>query len=353
MARTGMQEALEIMAEQAAGNPRALISVAKAMADTRPDRATALARSVLDMTPPASVAHAAETLLKEMVPGWHFVIVRDHARNEAYDRALRRAVTPQSRVLDIGAGTGLLAMMAARAGAAEVITCEQNAAVAGAAAEIIEANGFAERVRLVAKHSSALDVDDDLGGAVDVLVSEIVSNNMVGQGCLAVMEDSARWLKPGGRMIPAAGTIRVALGWSDVLEKRRMGVVDGFDLSAFNLLERPVREHVAGDPGIDIRSSAADLMHFDFNSGGPFRPEEARTIVVADGRPANGVLQWIRLQMDDEIVYENRPAPGASSCWAILFYPFRETLDVAEGQAITVAGAHDRESLGIWVERGA
>lgn len=201
MARTGIQEALEIMAEQAAGNPRALISVPKAMADTRPDRATALARSVLDMTPPASVAHAAETLLKEMVPGWHFVIVRDHARNEAYDRALRRAVTPQSRVLDIGAGTGLLAMMAARAGAAEVITCEQNAPVAEAAAEIIEANGFAGRVRLIAKHSSALDVERDLGGAVDVLVSEIVSNNMVGQGCLAVMEGSAHWLKPAIRSV--------------------------------------------------------------------------------------------------------------------------------------------------------
>ena len=44
----------------------------------------------------------------------------------AYDAALRRAIRPGCRVLEIGTGSGLLAMMAARAGAAQVVTCERN-----------------------------------------------------------------------------------------------------------------------------------------------------------------------------------------------------------------------------------
>ncbi len=49
-------------------------------------------------------------------PAWHFPMVADRPRNDAYDQALRRAA-PGRRVLDIGSGSGLLAMMAARAGA--------------------------------------------------------------------------------------------------------------------------------------------------------------------------------------------------------------------------------------------
>ena len=55
-------------------------------------------------------------------PAWHFPMVADGPRNAAYDQALRRAA-PGRRVLDIGSGSGLLAMMAARAGAVSVDTC--------------------------------------------------------------------------------------------------------------------------------------------------------------------------------------------------------------------------------------
>ena len=49
---------------------------------------------------------------------WHFGMLNDAERNTAYDRALRARVRAGDMVLDIGAGTGLLGMMAARAGAA-------------------------------------------------------------------------------------------------------------------------------------------------------------------------------------------------------------------------------------------
>ena len=51
-------------------------------------------------------------------------MINDDERNAAYERALARAVTPDSVVFEIGTGSGLVAMMAARAGARLVVTCE-------------------------------------------------------------------------------------------------------------------------------------------------------------------------------------------------------------------------------------
>lgn len=343
--------AFEPMVERARGDARKLAALAALAAANGPaERAYELARQARALAPDdAEIRSMTDAPISAGVPAWHFRIVRDDLRNAAYEAALKRAVGPETRVLDIGAGTGLLAMMAARAGAGSVVTCEMNPAVADAAADIVALNGHADRVRVVAKRSTELDVEADMGGRADVLVSEIVSADMLGEAVLPVMEDAARrLLKPGGRMIPSSGQLRVALAYWAGLEDRRLGKVAGFDVTPFNRLDRNPQRLKVGDDGIEIRSRPADLFNFDFASGGPFRPRQARLELIATGGPVNGVIQWIRLQLDGEITYENRPAPGASSCWAALFYPFEQELDPAAGSAVPVRGQHSRHGLRIW-----
>src|SRR5262249_40856432 len=116
------------------------------------ERARVLAAQSVAHAPLNPEVHAiAAEIFSHDVPRWYFRMIRDEVRHRAYDMALRRAIRPGSRVLDIGTGTGLLAMMAARAGAAEVVTCERNSAVAAVASEIITRNGFADKVHVVAK----------------------------------------------------------------------------------------------------------------------------------------------------------------------------------------------------------
>jgi type II protein arginine methyltransferase len=285
------------------------------------------------------------------VPTWHFGIVRDEARNTAYDAALRRAVGSSTRVLDIGAGTGLLAMMAARAGASAVVTCEVNRAVADAAAEIVALNGYSERISLIAKHSADLDPDADMGGLADVLVSEIISNDILGQSVLPVMEDAAaRLLRPGGTMIPSSARVRVALAHWSLLEERLPGEAAGFDIRPFHRLDRVPRRLGRGDEHLTVLSDPADLFAFDFTSGGPFAPERATLSLRATGGPVNGVVQWIYLQLDDVTDYENEPAPGQSSCWACLFYPLMREFPAKPADTVIVRGAHNRRTLHIWAE---
>src|SRR5215212_4586312 len=82
----------------------------------------------------------------QIIPRWHFEMLNDEKRNAAFEEALTNAITPDTVVLDIGSGTGLLAMMAARAGAKETITCEMVPLLAELARDTVARNGLADRV---------------------------------------------------------------------------------------------------------------------------------------------------------------------------------------------------------------
>jgi len=346
---------IKVLIARAAEKPVALARLARVLA-AKGDGTKArelIARALELAANNGEVRSIAAQIMSRGVPGWHFSIVRDETRNEAYDAALRRALRPGMRVLEIGAGSGLLAMMAARTDAAEVVTCEMNPAVAEAAREIIVKNGLADRVRVVAKLSSDLDLATDLGGPAEVMVSEIVSNNMVGEAALAATEQAfRRLLRAGALIIPARGIVRVALAEDAKAERERMGMVSGFDLSPFNRLAAFCQHIRVGDERLTLRSDAGDLFTFDFQAGGPFPEARASVALTAHGGPVNGVAQWIRLDMDDQGYYENRPAPGATSCWAVLFYPLPQSIDPCPGDVITVHGTHDRQTLLVWADIG-
>ncbi|GLS77231.1 50S ribosomal protein L11 methyltransferase [Oharaeibacter diazotrophicus] len=340
--------ALTAMAGAAGDDAAALARIAVTAADKDlDDLAVTLADRAAALAPDDAMVRAdRRKALSSLVPRWHFLIVRDAARNAAYRAALERAIRPGDRVLDIGAGTGLLGMMAARAGAGAVTSCEMNAPIAAAATRIVAANGLADRVRIVAKHSAALDLEADLGGRVDVVVSEILANDLLGEYALAVMADVVpRLLAPGGRVIPETGAIVVAPAWWDGLEKRSVGVVDGFDLSAFDELDRHPRQLDVGDAGLALAGRASDLFAFDFAGGRSERRGRTTARLLVEGGRANGVAQWIRIGLDAETVYESRPAPGAFSCWACLFHPLDEPAE--PGDTVVVDASHDGVRLRI------
>ncbi|MDF7774488.1 50S ribosomal protein L11 methyltransferase [Sphingomonas sp. AOB5] len=346
---TPRPEAIEALLVQAQGNPAALYRVATLMRRSGMEtRAVALCGEAMAGAD-ARLRGEIRRFLGEGVPEWHFGIVRDHVRNAAYDAAIRRAVKPGMRVLEIGTGTGILAMMAARAGAAEVITCEMNPAIAEAARENIARNGYADRIRVISKHSDALDLATDLGGnRADLLVSEIISNDMIGQMVLPAHERAARdLLVPGAPAIPARGTMRVALMEDMQDGGTKLGEIDGFDLSAFNRLAPQVRPIHPGATRIALRSDSADLFHFDF-SGTALKPDAASVECRSTGGRVTGVIQWIALAMDGETDYENAPAPRATACWSPLYYSFAQAIETAPGQIIRVHGDHDCRNLTIW-----
>ena len=117
-------------------------------------------------------------------------MMNDDPRNQAYKDALVTTINEDTQVLEIGAGSGLLAMLAAQSGTKKrITTCEMTPVIASVAKEIIELNGFDNSVKVIAKASKDISIGEDLTEKADLIVSEVISNEFLGEGVLDTVED--------------------------------------------------------------------------------------------------------------------------------------------------------------------
>lgn len=150
----------------------------------------------------------------------HREMLEDVARTKAFRRAIFQTCKG-CRVLDVGCGTGILALFAAQAGAARVVAVEANEEIAACAREIVERNGFSDIVSVICgriEDKSVLEeVDAQLqrgeGNAteVDVIISEWMGYMLVHEGMFrSVAFARDKWLASGGRMIPSTCSLWAA-----------------------------------------------------------------------------------------------------------------------------------------------
>lgn len=136
----------------------------------------------------------------------HRWMLRDTIRNESFQRALSTVVKPGAVVLDLGAGTGILSIFAAAAGARRVYAIERTT-TADVARRMRDRNGYKDVIDVL----EMMVEDANLPEKVDVLVSEWMGGFGVDENILASLVIARdRWLKPGGVIVPGRVTAILA-----------------------------------------------------------------------------------------------------------------------------------------------
>lgn len=332
-----------------------LIGLAEAVAlKKRPARAAALARKAIAAAPddPATRMRA-RRLLGSLLPGYHVPMMNDARRNLAWDAALKAAIRPGMLVLEIGTGAGMLALMAARAGA-RVVTCETNAVAAAAAVELAALNGYADRIDVVPANSKDLRVGEHLDRPADLLVCDIFADGLLGFEPLSAIADAReRLLAPGAPSVPRAASLRAALAhWEDYPRTGHIGRAAGFDLAPFAdfvpaAIARPI--DVAG---LALLSVDEAVFRFAFD-GGPRPASSGRTAVsleVTESGEANAIARWIRLELGGDIVLEARPEPGGTFFSGLTLAPLDAPVAVQAGDAATIGAAHNGSAVDTWLK---
>jgi predicted RNA methylase len=127
-----------------------------------------------------------------VVPTYHFDMIRDTARNTAFYKALKQVIRPNvSNVLDLGSGSGLLAMMAVQAGARSVTAIERNDALYDLSTRIFKKNQMASHIDVL--HGESFDlVPEDIDAKnlpIHVLVAEVLDSWIIGEGFVSSLAD--------------------------------------------------------------------------------------------------------------------------------------------------------------------
>ena len=146
----------------------------------------------------------------------HRTMLDDVPRTAAYRTALERnpSLTRDAAVVDIGCGTGILSMFAARGGAKRVVGVDGAADIAAVARANVAHNGVSDVVSVVQGKVEELLAEDGVpggAGSFDVLVSEWMGYALLYESMLdTVIAARDTLLKPGGAVLPDVATVRVA-----------------------------------------------------------------------------------------------------------------------------------------------
>ncbi len=262
----------------------------------------------------------------------HAGYLSDHQKLAAYEQALTLALARGGMsVLDLGAGTGILGLLAARAGA-RVVYAVDRGSVIGAASEVAAATPCAERI----VHIRARSTDVVLPERVDVAVCDQIGGFVYDAGVLEYFADvRRRLLTTDGTLVPCRFRLYVAPAECgrvreqiDVWGSRPAG----FDFSAFRDLAVNTEHRVDGE---DVRRLGPPVLIAEFASdhvepikgGGPSE-------IAVSGR-CDGLVGWFEAEMGGGVVLTNEPGcPTRVKRWCNL-YPIVGGVPVNPGDTVT------------------
>ncbi len=269
----------------------------------------------------------------------HRTMIRDIVRTDAFRRAIDSVVRPGDVVLDVGAGSGILSVFAARAGAARVYAVERTT-IAVLAQELAAANGVADVVEVI--QGDLFDID--LPEQVDVIVSEWLGGFGIDEGMLTpVIAARDRWLKPGGAMIPSSVT-----AWAGLVHDRYLDDMvefmrnNPYGVELDDLIEKTVNEisysgsfrHLEAG---DMRSEGSPLWVTDTQT---IPLEEAQAAHAAEIRlaiheqgTANALALWFSAELAPGVSLSVGPGDPATH-WGMTTAPLRSSVELMPGMVV-------------------
>jgi predicted RNA methylase len=253
---------------------------------------------------PFSILHAASLLSQR-------------SRLSKFEQALKQVVTEDSYVVDLGAGTGILAMMAARAGARKVTAVEIDRISVEYAKQAIKLNGMDDVIEVVRSHYANFKPIDK----ADIVTCEMLSSAML----VEPQVPASQWavetiLKKQGILLPQSVTVYVA-------PVECQSIWERFYTAGFEFPRVP--QTIDRDKSQDLADLAV-LEEFDFflHQDEWIIEKDLEFTIVSNGT-VHGLVSMFEAHLTDDIKLTMEDG------WRDLLLPLAEPVSVLQGDILS------------------
>jgi len=264
----------------------------------------------------------------------HYGYLSDRVKLEQYQAAIDQLVRPEHVVLDLGCGSGLLGLMALRAGARKVLFVEEGAIIEVARQTVADA-GFADKAEFFQVNYFELELPEP----VDVALCDHVGYFGFDYGILSLLADAKRrFLKPDGILLPASIDLLIAPVESDECRNLVHRWRDDSVPDEYSWVGTPAAN---SKYAIDLKpdnllSDPATIATLELGTeAGPFLSWQTDVTCTHDAT-LDGILGWFDCTLADGIHMSNSPAADDSLSRPQAFLPLDEPISVSAGQQLRV-----------------
>lgn len=193
-------------------------------------------------------------------------MLKDDVRTNAYKNAIYQNshLFRDKVVLDIGCGTGILSMFAAKAGAKCIYAVDMSDIIVQAQ-KIIDANGFSDKIKLIKGKIEEISLPEK----VDIIISEWMGYFLLFEGMLdSVIYARDKFLVPDGLIFPDKAIMYLAAIEDEEYKEEKINFWDdvyGFDYSI-------IKEIAIREPLVDvvqpqtIVTDTCEIISFDLKT---------------------------------------------------------------------------------------
>lgn len=277
----------------------------------------------------------------------HRGYLRDTHRLAAYARAIDATVRVGDVVIDLGAGTGILGLMACRAGARRVYAIDDGSVLAVARA-MSASNELEMRITYLKSHSTRAELPE----RADVVLADQMGPMGIEAGLLECFADArARLLTPSGRCVPSALDVILAPVDARAPGLEPLPTIAGFDASVIEQWAASEVRTIALDARDVI---GAPSLGRRFVLGEPYAAHSkltAELVIDRAGRLA-GVAAWFDAELAPGISVTNSPFVAERIDRKNALFPLSPPIDVSRDDRVEVTiDVRPRDAVSRWQVR--
>lgn len=269
----------------------------------------------------------------------HEEMLKDKVRTGSYKNAIEGnpEAFKDKIVLDIGCGTGVLSIFAARAGAKHVYGID-NADIVHYAREIVKVNGFQDQITIIQGKVEEIQLPVE---KVDIIISEWMGYFLLFESMMdTVLFARDKWLNPGGIILPDKCIMKVAAIEDQVYKDKKLHFWDnvyGINMSCLSSASfvEPIVDCVDDQA---VVSDVCNFIEFDLNTVQVKDLEFTATYKLKMKRDdsIHGIVTWFDIVfggMKNEVRFSTGPFSEYTHWKQTVFY-FDGCYDVAKGDEL-------------------